>query len=265
MNQDQVKVMLLELNSEMPDFSVIFSGKISNKVDGLYHPEKQEIIIHNKNFTEDDPLIYTAIHELAHHIQFTTPGIEVTSKSHSSLFWDIFHKLLEVAEHKEFYTNLFKTDERFKALTAKIKSDFIQANGRIIKDFGKILIEALDLCQQNHANFEDYIDRELGINRTSAKSIMKVYAQDVNPKIGFDNMKIVSNIKEPVKRAEAEAAFLDGESQYSVKESIKESKNNYHLSIAKLEAQKKRIEKSIISLQGKLNEVEIQIEEAENE
>ena len=50
-----------------------------------------------------------------------------------------------------------------------------------MKDFGKLLIQALDLCQQKHAIFEDYVDRALGMNRNSAKSIMKVYAMDVGP------------------------------------------------------------------------------------
>ena len=48
MNQDQLKTKLDEY-TENKDFTVIFSGKTSKKVDGLYHPEKQEIIIHNKN------------------------------------------------------------------------------------------------------------------------------------------------------------------------------------------------------------------------
>ena len=54
MNQDQVKEKLLQIDSEVVDFSVIFSGKNSKKVDGLYHPEKQEIVIHNKNFSDDN-------------------------------------------------------------------------------------------------------------------------------------------------------------------------------------------------------------------
>ena len=50
MNQDQVKEKLLEIESDVQDFKVILSGKKSKKVNGLYNPEKMEIIIHNKNF-----------------------------------------------------------------------------------------------------------------------------------------------------------------------------------------------------------------------
>lgn len=261
MNQDQVKALLLELENEVEDFSLIYSGKMSKKVDGLYHPEKQEIIIHNKNFTEDNPLIYTAIHEFAHHIQFTRKDIEVTSRSHTVMFWDIFHKLLIKAEEKGIYQNLFSTDERFIKLTQKIKNQYLQKNGHLMKEFGKLLIEALDLCQQNHAQFEDYVDRELGLNRTAAKSIMKVYAMDVNPEIGFDNMKIIAGIKEENQRKEAEKSFKEGKSPDMVKAEIQESKGKPDVTLPRLESQKRRIEKSIQNLQQKLADVEMQIEE----
>jgi hypothetical protein len=265
MNQDQVKTLLLELNSEVEDFSLIFSGKQSKKVDGLYHPEKQEIIIHNKNFTEDNPLIYTAIHEFAHHVQFTQKDAEITSRSHTVLFWDIFHKLLINAEEKGIYKNLFSTDQRFIALTNRIKSDYLHKNGALMKEFGKLLIEALDLCQQNHANFEDYVDRELGLNRTAAKSIMKVYAMDVKPDIGFDNMKIVAGIKEEQKRKEVEHSFEEGLSPDMVKATIKESKGVPEVTLPRLEAQKRRLEKSMQVLQQKLADVEMQIDEFQQE
>ncbi|MBB6481481.1 hypothetical protein [Spirochaeta isovalerica] len=265
MNQDQVKALLLELDSDVEDFTLIYSGKMSKKVDGLYHPEKQEIIIHNKNFTEDNPLIYTAIHEFAHHIQFTRKDVEVTSRSHTVMFWDIFHRLLIKAEEKGIYKNLFATDERFIKLTEKIKSKYLHTNGELMKEFGKLLIEALDLCQQNHANFEDYVDRELGLNRTAAKSIMKVYAMDVNPEIGFDNMKIVAGIKEEKQRKVAEKAFEEGKSPDMVKAEIKEAKGEPDVTLPRLEAQKRRIEKSIHNLQQKLADVEMQIDEFKHE
>ena len=46
MNQTQVKELLLQLKEDVEEFSVIFSGKKSKKVDGLYKPDSREIIIH---------------------------------------------------------------------------------------------------------------------------------------------------------------------------------------------------------------------------
>ena len=84
MNQEQVKAKLLLLKDDVEEFKVTFSGKKSLKVDGLYKPEEREIIIHNRNFTGDSPLMYTAIHEFAHHIQFTTAPSPVSCRSHMS-------------------------------------------------------------------------------------------------------------------------------------------------------------------------------------
>jgi len=260
MNQDQVKEKLLQIKDDVAEFKLIFSGKESKKVDGLYHPENMEIIIHNKNFDDDNELLYTAIHEFAHHIQFTEHDAEIKKRAHTVLFWDIFHKLLQKAEEQGIYTNVFEKDEKFKYLTDEIKSKYLKKNGEIMKDFGKLLIQALDLCQQKHAIFEDYVDRALGLNRTAAKSIMKVYAMDVNPELGFDNMKIVASIPDQKQRDQAENAFLSGKSQDMVKQEIKEAKPPQEETLGRLQSQRKRIEKSINELQERLQEVDEKIE-----
>ncbi|MDA3957950.1 hypothetical protein [Oceanispirochaeta sp.] len=265
MNQEQVKEKLLQIDSEVRDFTLIFSGKESKKVDGLYHPEKQEIIIHNKNFSDENSLVYTAIHEFAHHVQFTQYEGEVTTRSHTVLFWDIFHRLLKKAEELGIYINVFEEDSRFKNLTSEIKEKYLSVNGKVMKDFGKLLIQALDLCQQNHAIFEDYVDRALGLNRNSAKSIMKVYAMDVNPEIGYENMKIIAGVKEPQKRKELENAFKEGQSQDMVKQTIRKEKPEPMMTVRRLESQKKRIEKSIQAMQVKLSDLEMQIDEAKKD
>lgn len=260
MNQDQVKEKLLQLDGDVAEFKVIYSGKESKKVDGLYHPETMEIIIHNRNFEDDNSLIYTAIHEFAHHIQFTRHEMEVKKRAHTVLFWDIFHRLLMDAEELGIYINVFEQDEKFRKLTQDIKNRYLHKNGELMKDFGKSLIQALDLCQQKHAIFEDYVDRALGLNRSAAKSIMKVYAMDVNPELGFDNMKIVASIPDNKQRSKAEEAFLGGKSQDMVKQEIRESRPAQEETLNRLESQKRRIEKSIQELKEKLENLEEKIE-----
>lgn len=261
MNQDQVKEKLLEIDGDVADFQVIFSGKMSKKVDGLYHPDSHEIIIHNKNFEEENSLLYTAIHEYAHHIQFTRHEKETTPRAHHTvLFWNIFHKLLKAAEEKGIYVNIYEKDPRFIQLTEEIRKNYLEKNGEIMKDFGKLLIQALDLCQQKHAIFEDYVDRALGMNRTTAKSVMQMFARDVDPSLGFDNMKVVASLKEPSQRAQAVQAFKEGQSQNEVRQAIKESKPEPKLTVKKLESQKKRIQKSIEDMQMRLVDVEERIQ-----
>ena len=123
MNQDQLKEQLLILESQVDHFSVIFSGKSSKKVDGLYHPEKREIIIHNKNMTTDSEILYTGIHEFAHHIHFSRSAVPVSNRSHTGAFWDIFHTLLLKAEELGMYNSPFETLEEFLNLTEKIKKE----------------------------------------------------------------------------------------------------------------------------------------------
>ena len=74
MSNDQIKKVLLTLRKSAHDFTVILSGKKSRKVHGLYKPDTREIIIHNKNFTNDNELMYTAIHEYAHHLHCERKG-----------------------------------------------------------------------------------------------------------------------------------------------------------------------------------------------
>ncbi|MDP3178270.1 MAG: hypothetical protein Q8M76_10235, partial [Spirochaetaceae bacterium] len=62
MNQDQVKRILLQVEDCRTEFSLVFSGKESAIVNGLYKPGSREIIIHNRNFDSDDQLVYTALH-----------------------------------------------------------------------------------------------------------------------------------------------------------------------------------------------------------
>lgn len=263
MNQDKVKELLLNIKSDVEDFLVIFTGKESSKVDGLYNRETSEILIHNRNFNNDNSMLYTAIHEFAHHIQFTELEPEAKTKHHSVIFWKTFHKLLKEAESMNIYVNIFKKDEKFLILTENIKENYLKQNGQLMKEFGKLLIEAYDLCQRNHMEFEDYVDRELCMNRIAAKNIMRVYAMDIDPVIGFDNMNIVAKIKNRDQRKCAEAEFKHGLSVIEVKSNIQETKslNPKPVTVKKLEKEKQRVEKSIEALQDKLIEIDERIKE----
>jgi hypothetical protein len=261
MNQDQIKELLLLLEKNVPDFSVVFTGKESKWVDGLYKPESKEILIHNRNFEDDNSLIYTAIHEYAHHVHFSRYPDEVTRRAHTNRFWDLFHGLLSIAEEKGLYKNLFDNDQSFRSLTTRIKADFLEKNGNLMKEFGKLLIEALDLCREKHAVFEDYVERVLGMTRGSARSLMKVYALDVDESLGFEKMKVVAAIKDPAVRVEAAESFKEGKTPPQVRQHLKESRPEPEPTLGRLEAQKRRLEKNISNLREKLENVERQLQE----
>jgi len=125
------------------------------------------------------------------------------------------------------------------------------------------MIEAYDLCQRNHAEFEDYVDRALCMNRAAAKHIMKVYAMDVDPALGFDNMKIVASIQDNKIRKDAEESFKNGSTPTEVKHQIKAAKPEPGLTVNKLKTEKTRIEKAIHCLEIKKHDLEIKIESYE--
>lgn len=260
MNQEQVKKKLLALDGSVPDFTVTFTGKKSKKVDGLYDPGKREILVHNHNFEGDNALIYTAIHEFAHHIQYTRAPVPVSSRVHDNRFWDILHRLLIQAESKGIYAGIFDRDPRFLALTKRIRDDFLAVNGHLMKEFGKLLSEAEALCRETQACFDDYVDRELRLHHAAAKAIMRVHARDVNPKIGFENMKAVASIMDPERRRAAEQALLGGDSPDMVRAEFL-SRPRPDGMLENLEAEKSRIEKTLDTLTAKLAEIERRIRE----
>jgi hypothetical protein len=262
MNQDQVKEILLRLEPDAEEFSLIFSGKQSRKVNGLYRPENREIIIHNRNFSDDNDLIYTALHEFAHHIHFTRSPVPISNRSHTNEFWDLFHKLLARAEEASIYNNVFEESEDFKALTRRIKDEFLAQNGHLMKEFGKLLIEAEGLCKKNHARFEDYVDRVLGVHRNSAKVLMRMHTLNINPAIGFENMKTVASLKTEDLRRRAEEAFIQGKSPDMVRAQFAKPPKEKE-PVERLRQEKMRIEKTITSLQHRLEEIENRLERME--
>ena len=264
MNQEQVTARLLELEKDVELFTVTFSGKKSKKVDGLYKPEKKEIILHNKNFNDDNALIYTAIHEFAHHIQFTKSTSPASARVHSAKFWNIFHNLLFIAEKKNIFLNIFKKDKKFIVLTERFKKQFLSANGHLMKEFGRLLLEAYELCRQFNVSFEDYVDRELQLHRTTAKTLIKMSSLNINPEIGYENMKIVARIKEPEARDLAEAAFATGQTPDMVRASFIPHPINNDDSLESLLIKKQRIERNIKKLSDELADVKKQIEQLNN-
>jgi hypothetical protein len=107
MNHEQVKMLLERVRPAAAPFQVVLSGKKSRKVNGLYKPGGREIVLHNRNFASDNELVYTALHEYAHHLQFCTPPLPRSARTHTIRFWSLFHSLLADAERAGLYRSPF--------------------------------------------------------------------------------------------------------------------------------------------------------------
>jgi hypothetical protein len=262
MNQDQVKDILLDTAPTDTPFTLIFSGKESSVVNGLYKPHSREIILHNRNFRSDDQLVYTALHEYAHHLHAERKGFEVSGKAHTNEFWGIFHDLLVAAEDKGHYRNVFDTEPEFVELTRRIKESCIAENGRVMLEFGRLLVEAQGLCERHHMRFEDYVDRALGVPRTTATAAAKASAYNIEPSIGWDGIRMAIGIADPGKRAQAVSALQDGASPASIKARFAPDRPSED-PVERLSAEKEKLERTIQRLEEKLAEVERRLAEAE--
>ena len=259
MNQDQVREKLLLLEDAPLDFTLIFSGKKSSRVNGLYKPDTREIIIHNRNFgkgSSEDPdnlLVYTAIHEYAHHLHACSRGGQLSAKAHTAEFWAILHRLLEKAEKKNIYRNVFNGSPELVELTEIIRKKYLKENGELIKDLGMQLLRAHDLCEEAGGRWEDYVDRILRIPRQAANLAIRMHQYNLNPETGADNMRFLAGISNEEKRNAAEAALLGGKSPDMVKTALRQDPEEDPR--ARLEKEKSRLERTIASLSKRLDEV----------
>ncbi|MGA2642132.1 MAG: hypothetical protein ABSG21_14665 [Spirochaetia bacterium] len=260
MNNDQIKKVLLSLRKTAHDFTVILSGKKSSKVHGLYKPDTREIIIHNRNFTNDNELMYTAIHEYAHHLQFTTSATPLSVRTHTTAFWNLLHTLLFEAEEKGIYTNPFETIEEFRALTRQIRTRFLEGSGTLMKELGKLLVQAHELCEKHGTSYPDYLDRVLALPRTSANVIVKSHTLDLDPRVGFENMRSLVAIRDERARGKAQDELRAGHSPDMVKAKYGSTAAVKNPRDA-LQAERERIEKTIERMKMRLKEIEKRIAE----
>lgn len=255
MNQDQLKDILLRIEEPVEEVTVIFSGKTSKKVNGLYRPDSREIIIHNRNFETPNQIVYTGIHEYAHHIHFTTAAVPVTSRAHTIEFRSILHRLLSRAEELGLYENVFAREPAFAALTERIRTEFLSKNGALMKRFGEALFQAQRLCSDHRARFEDYVERVLALDMAVAKTVMQFHSLDLPEELGYERMKTVVGLRKEADRTAAISALMEGATPDSVKARFRAPVEDDD-PVEKLAAEKRRIERTIESLTRRLLEVE---------
>ena len=265
MNQDIVKEKLLAITDAPLEFSLVFSGKKSAKVNGLYKPDTREIIIHNRNFEQgasgNNLLLYTAIHEYAHHLHACQRGGKLSPRAHSTEFWAIFHDLLEKAEAKKLYKDVFAGSPELTELTETIRKKFLAENGSLVKEMGKHLLKAHELCTGIGVRFEDYVDRVLRIPRTSANMAIKMFQYNLKPDTGADNMRFLAGIRNDDDRAAAETALIKGKSPDTVKMAIR-NKTEEESPALRLEKEKLRLERTIETLSKRLDEVKKELKKS---
>jgi hypothetical protein len=171
MNQDQVKEKLLSLKVPCKDFTLVFSGKASKRVNGLYKPGDATIVIHNRNFTNDNALMYTALHEFTHHLMFAR-GLDTGRNHHTVAFWALFHSLITAAIKAGIYQDPYLSDEKLMEKRAEIL-DLLKAQNELNRKLGAAFSQMATLSKEKGARFEDFIDRHARIPRKEALTLTK--------------------------------------------------------------------------------------------
>jgi hypothetical protein len=265
MNQDAVREKLSRLWNCKEAFSVVFSGKKSRRVNGLYFYSRREILIHNLNFVGDDNerddnrLIYTAIHELAHHVQATEFG-ERGTRCHTQLFWSCLHDLLEEAEHQGIY-RLELTPET-QALTDQARQLSCQI-AALQRELGGVLERLHEKCVEQHIRAQDVFQRKLQLTGPTWRKAIAAAGLDLSDgdRIGVDQQAAILGERSP----EAQAAILEGSRAGKTVEQLKRPavppSSGPDDELDKLTRERERLETAIQSLNHRLALVKIRLED----
>jgi hypothetical protein len=263
MNQDQVKEKLLKLHNCTEDFTLVFSGKRNTKVNGLYKPDKKEIVIHDRNFenteTGNNLLFYTAMHELAHHIQFT----ELHQKSvwaHTALFFATLDDLVDIAEKKGIYKMPIDNDTHKLIDEAKDISCEIAA---LQRKLGQILIQLQETCEKKGIRYEDVLERKAQIARQTEKKAKKAYNLNLSEDVVADIQEAAIKERDEEKSNAIVHAGQKGKSIDQAKRAVTGPVEQEDETVSLLK-EKARIEKTIASLKRRLEEVAEQLKSRED-
>lgn len=212
--------------------------KAEQKVNGFYKPLTHEIFLHNKNFKSDNAVMFTAIHELTHHIQ-NENGVKA-ARAHNNAFWSTFYNLLDEAERIGIYSR--ERSEKTKELT-DIQKQIIELQ----KKQGKLLAELHRECEEQGDRYEDVLEHDLQISRNKAKELQKqaYLASDVSDEMS----KAINSAKDAMMKNAAIQAADSGATVEQVKAIAKDTAKKTKPaddgldSPSSLMREKKRIEK----------------------
>lgn len=176
MTNEEIKDNLKKLFDCKTDFTVIQTGKKSIRINGCYNPTTHEILLHNRNFTTTNELMYTAIHELTHHILTTEKGIK-SRKCHSGIFWASFYNLLDKAIELSMYERTRSEETQKLIAQAKaIEQEIIEAEKRL----GRIIRQIFESCKTHHERNEDVLEHDLQMTRARVRSLVNKSLSDNN-------------------------------------------------------------------------------------
>jgi hypothetical protein len=258
---ETVQRTLERLYSCREPFTVFFSGKKSGSVNGTYRERTRTIMINDKNFLSaggynGDLLMYTAIHELAHHILGTEMGLR-GMRSHTRLFWSVFSGLVDKAEAEGVYT--LNVDGEVQGLVDEA-AGISRELARLQRELGDVLSRLHGICEKKGIRYEDVLERKLRISRETANTACLANSLDVSEAAGEINIDLQEAIikeRNADRREEIILAFLAGRGISQVKQAGKPADTGPppEDEAARLMKEWDRLEATIASLQRRMGEI----------
>ena len=261
MNQEDVFQQLNKLHKCKEPFTLVFSEKKCKNKNGYYSPGEYKITINNKNFINQEGelngtlLMYTAIHELAHHIQFTEhkqKGI----RCHTQLFYAILDMLADKAEEMEIYKPVIDHELEELLTEAEVISQKI---ARLQIELGKVLEKINSACIKKGVRYEDMVKRKAFICMDTVKKCTRMASLDLPNNISADVQAVIAGERDNDKRKVMTIAAQAGKSAAQVKyaggNNTTSSKSKGESEMDNLLLEKGRLENQIKNLQTRLKRV----------
>jgi len=256
MTPEQIKENLLKLHNCTEEFSIVFSGKKSVRINGLYKVNVKEILINNLNFEESEAginlMFYTAMHEMSHHLQFTEHH-QTGSRSHTKLFYSILDGLADKAEELGLYR--CDIDPGVKALmeeAAGISAEIAALQRKL----GSVLNSLHSACLETGLRYEDIVKRKVILSARTEKKLKKITALSVPEGTGYETQEVIAGARNEEQRESMLKAAADRRSVDQVKQAglIPKTRENED-DTESLLREKGRIEKTIASLKNRLEDI----------
>jgi hypothetical protein len=193
--------------------------------------------------------MFTAIHELAHHVMMAEKG-DTSTRTHNQNFWAAFHGLLDTAEKRGVY------HAAIDAETQKLIDEARDISVRIAelqRELGRVLCAIDESCRKNGLREEDIIERKAQIGKQTAKAAVAAFSVG-DTGVGFDIQAEAAKQRTEAGQEAVIAAAKNGKSVIQVKKAAAPSKPDEDGS-AKLALEKRRIERTIESLERRLEKI----------
>jgi hypothetical protein len=260
MNEAAVKAFLVAVRKPPKPFEVTLTHRAHKRIHGTYRPDDPggpTIKINERNFTRDWSLLYTAVHEYAHHLCFC----KNENLKHNREFWNLFHDLMDEAEEKKLLPKPPTTD----AINAAERAlhGLLCQHVELERQIADRLAELHRECLENSTEHVEYwIERRLQLPHNGQRPFLKTRdgSEGLEEKdfINADAMRVCTKgpaaelaLREGKTIVQAQTAAMAPEEELDPYDALKKEKEKITERIVKLEDRKDRVE-------GRMRQMELQ-------